>query len=620
MSVPFDKVVVIGLDGLEPVLVEEGLRAGALPHFARLVEQGGLARLATTTPAQTPVAWSSFATGTNPGGHGIFDFLRRDPRTYLPDNALCRHERRHPWSPPRAVNLRGGEPVWSVLGEAGAPSVVLRCPCTYPPGPTRGRLLSGMGVPDLRGGFGTSTYYTTDDGVTAGESERVIVVRPETDGTVRTHLVGPRHPRGGTDARLNLTLKPDPTSGRCFLECDDATPTELVLSPGAWSDWLRVRFKLGPFQTVHGMTRFFLARSGPERIALLASPINFDPAAPLFPISEPAQFANELAQGIGLFDTTGMVENHGGLNNGRLDEAAFLDQCEGAWKDREAMLLHELGRFDRGLLFCLFDTPDRIQHMFWRYREPDHPSRRSCPPSEDLRHVLEDAYRRADAVVGRVMQAIDDRTLLIVMSDHGFGSFQRGVDLNCWLWEQGLLALRDGKRPEAGAPDMLRGIDWSRTRAYALGLGGIHVNLRGREGEGTVAPEEAEALKASIAEALPKLVDPARGVAAVRRAESREALYHGPHVAEAPDLVVCFNNGYRVSWATAIGGIGASTLEDNTKAWSGDHIIAPELVPGVLLMNRPFRTDAPRIIDVAPTILGALGVPAGRLMEGRSLR
>src|SRR5438477_10101057 len=165
------------------------LARAELPNLAKIRAGGNYTRLKTTYPAQTPVAWSTFATGTNPGGHGIFDFLRRNPKTYLPDLALNRYEQKNPFLPPRAVNLRRGTPVWAVLKGAGRSSTVLRCPCTYPPDLLRGRMLSGMGVPDLRGGLGTSTFYTTNDADKARESENVVHLRPDTDGVFATHLI-----------------------------------------------------------------------------------------------------------------------------------------------------------------------------------------------------------------------------------------------------------------------------------------------------------------------------------------------------------------------------------------------------------------------------------------------
>jgi predicted AlkP superfamily phosphohydrolase/phosphomutase len=611
------KVIVIGLDGLEPTIVEWMLAAGELPNLDRLRAAGGFSCVATTTPAQTPVAWSSFATGTNPGGHGIFDFIRRDPQTYLPDLALNRYESRGAFLAPRPVNMRGGQPVWEVLSKAGITSTILRFPVTYPPDVFQGKMLSGMGVPDLRGGLGTPTFYTSANDGAPRESENLVRVCVGPGGTIETHLIGPRHPRDRSDVRLVLTVKTDHDSGRAIVY-SSGEPAALELRVGEWSDWLRVRFKVGMLQSVRGLVRFHLIRLQPT-FELHASPVNFDAEAPLFPISHPNDYAAQLARAIGAFHTTGMVEDHTGINNERIDEEAFLDQCDLAWREREAMMLHELESFDQGLFFCLFDTPDRVQHIFWRFRELGHPANRVREFLPEFARVIEDHYRRADEIVGKALQFADAETLVIVLSDHGFGSFRRGVNLNTLLFDAGLLALKDGARPGPHGRDFLLDVDWTRTSAYALGLGGIYLNLEGREGQGTVEPEAARELKTTIARLLAGLIDADRGKVAIRRVRTAESVYSGPFVAHAPDLLVDFAQGYRASWGTSLGAVPASHFEDNTRKWSGDHIIDPELVPGVLFMNHPFRADGASLIDLAPTILAALGVPRGSAMEGRSL-
>ena len=619
------KTIVIGLDGLEPAIVDSLLAGGQLPSMARIGQQGGLARLQTTSPAQTPVAWSTFATGRNPGGHGIFDFIRRDRRTYLPQLAFCRYEQNNPLLPPKAVNLRGGEPIWEHLGRRGIPSVVLRCPCTYPPDRVRGRLLSGMGVPDLRGGLGTSTLYLGANGNGDDAShgpprqqgeQNVLRVEPDENGTVRTALLGPLSPRDRRPVRFDVAIDLDSQAGTAVIRSSGA-PKALEIRQGRWSDWLRVKFKTGPLQSARGMVRFYLASLQP-RLELYASPVNFTPEAPLFPISSPPEYAGRLANEIGTFYTTGMVEDHDALKDGHVDEEAFLDQCEEAWRDREAMMLHELDRMDDGFFFCLFDTPDRVQHMFWRFREPDHPANRDGLRN-GFEHVVEEQYRRCDAVVAKALDYVDDETLLIVLSDHGFKSFRRGVHLNTWLHDRGYLALDEGVCPGEEAGDLFRHVDWPRTRAYALGLGGIYLNRAGREQQGAVPAEEATGVADALVDELAGLPDPRTGAPAVRSVVPRERVYRGPYVEEAPDLLVNFADGYRSSWKTALGGLGDGHFEDNTARWAGDHIIDPALVPGILLMNRPFGASAPRLEDLAPTILQSLGVPPAPEMEGENL-
>lgn len=613
------KVIVIGLDGFEPKIMESLLEAGELPNLAKLRARGGYSRVQTTYPAQTPVAWSTFATGVNPGGHGIFDFIRRDPKTYLPDLGLNRYEQKNAYLPPKAVNLRRGAPIWELLSAAGVSSTILRCPCCYPPDNIRGqklRMLAGMGVPDLRGGLGTSTFYTSVGDIVAQESEQVIGVRPDSEGAIRTHLVGPRNPKTRADFHFEITIHPEPAAKRAVIR-SEGQPKILEVREGEWSDWLKVKFKTGLLQSVRGVVRFYLVQTEPV-FELYASPINFDPDWPMFPISSPPEYAAELERELGTFYTTGMVEDHTGLSNGRFDEAAYLKQCDVALKERERMMLYELERIDEGLFFCLFDTPDRVQHMFWRFGEEGHPANRNGA-SPRLERVIEEQYRACDKVVGKAMEYADDETLFITLSDHGMNSFQRGMHINTWLHDQGLLAFRPGVTPGEEAGDFFRGVNWSRTKAYALGLGGVYLNLKGREEQGIVDASEAESLKASIVAAMTGLIDPERGEVAVRGVATREQVYSGPYASESPDLLVNFAAGYRVSWETALGGAPAGHFADNVKKWGGDHIIDPCLTPGVLLMNRPFRGEGARLLDMAPTILEALGLPKGQAMEGESL-
>jgi predicted AlkP superfamily phosphohydrolase/phosphomutase len=610
----YRKVVIVGLDGLEPTIVDSLLAAGELPHLAALRAQGGFSRVGTTTPAQTPVAWSTFATGVNPGRHGIFDFLRRNATTYLPELGLTRYEQKNAFVPPRAVNLRRGRTVWDYLSDAAIPSVILRCPCMYPPEPIKGRMLCGMGVPDVRGGLGTPTFFTTDAAARPRESENVVHLQG-TDSRYQAGLPGPHNPRKGKPITCDLAIDLHPERQSVTIS-SAGRPASLEVRMGQWSDWLHVPFKMGLLQSVRGMVRFRLVRLDPP-LELYASPVNFDPQAPPFPISAPDSYAADLERELGTYYTTGMVEDHTGLGNDRIDEAAFLDQCGDAFREREAMLLHELDRLQDGLLFCLFDTPDRIQHMFWRFREPDHPANQGRVHS-GYERAIEEHYRRSDETIGKVLAWTDDETLVVVLSDHGFGTFRRGVNLNTWLHAQGLLVLNNGTRPgESG--DFFDHVDWTRTRAYALGLGGIYLNRQGREQNGVVSAEESVALQKQIGEALAGLSDSQHNTVAVRRVRARDDVYHGEFGGEAPDLLVDFARGYRASWGTALGETPAEVFEDNTRAWGGDHIVDPELVPGVLFMNRPFHGDGARLLDLAPTILDAFGLPPEPTFEGKGL-
>jgi len=323
-----------------------------------------------------------------------------------------------------------------------------------------------------------------------------------------------------------------------------------------------------------------------------------------------------LAKAIGTYHTQGMPEDTWALNEGRLDDDAFLQQCEDIHREREAMLWHELERYNDGLFVLVFDTVDRIQHMFWRAIDTTHPL---YTPELGMRYgrVIEEWYQRMDRLVGRVLEKIDQETTLIVLSDHGFVSFRRAVHLNTWLREQGFLTLQDNRIEGRGYG---QDIDWSRTQAYALGIGGIYLNLRGREPQGTVEPgEAAQQVLGEISKRLLALQDEKTGQPVIRRVLQREAIYHGAETEHAPDVFLGFHAGYRASWQTAVGGVPNVVIEDNTKKWSGDHIVDPDLVPGVLFVNRPLSLQDPSLGDIAPTILKHIGAPIPTDMDGHSL-
>ncbi len=599
------RVVIVGLDGLDPARCRALIAAGRLPALARLAEEGMFRDLATTCPPISPVAWSSFMTGANPGKHGIFDFLGRDPRTYLPELSSARVETVR--GRPVFRGLRRSRPFWHVLGEHGVFSAILRVPLTFPPEPFEGLLLSGMCVPDLQGTQGTFTCFTDDPALAAGRSEGGQVIPLHfVDGCANGCLPGPPKPKQpGENIGAPLTIRIRPDGRRVRL---DISRQRLTLQPGRYSGWIRVRFRLGPWRAVNGICRFYLHSIRPFR--LYVTPVNIDPEKPALPISHPPLYAIYLAKLHGPFATLGLAEDTWARNAGVIDDRTFLEQVWSIHAEREAMFLDALRRTRRGLCVCVFDASDRIQHMFMR---PDGAKLEGLDQPPEA--VIEEMYARLDALVGAVRGELGPDDVLIVMSDHGFTRFRRGVNLNAWLRTQGWLASRPGR--EAAA--YLQGIDWTRTRAYTFGLSGIYLNRRGREAQGILNAAEAERAKQEIADRLRALVDPATGQRAVREVYDARQTYRGPYVEEGPDLIVGFEAGYRAAWEAAVGRADGDVFSDNTQPWSGDHCVDRALVPGVFFCNRALNAPAPlRIVDIAPTVLNLLGVPAPAYMDGRS--
>ena len=618
-----ERVIVIGFDGMDPQVAEELMAAGRLPHLSKLRAIGTYAALATSCPPLSPVAWSSFMTGVGPGRHGIFDFLHRDPQTYLPvlssahvrpiSRILALGPLHLPLGKPTLEMLRRSKPFWAVLGENGISSTVLRVPITFPAEPFSGLLLSGMCVPDLRGSQGSFTFFTSerqalDSNVTRQEPgpHRMLEGR---NGCLIGTLPGPS--RLGSQDPSELTLRLKPLDGAsAVLELDGQ---RTVLRRGEYSEWLPVSFRLAPGLRAAGICRFLLKQVAPET-QLYVSPINIDPARPALPIAHPPVYSVYLAKKHGRFGTLGLAEDTWALNEGVLDEAAFLRQCELFFKERRSILLDALANTRRGCLACVFDTTDRVQHMFWRYRELDHPGR-TGEETLEWQQAIPSAYEQADALVGEVLGQLSERDWLLVISDHGFKSFRRGVNLNAWLLQNGYLRLKPGA---TGNSEWLRDVDWAETRAYAMGLSGLYLNLRGREAHGIVAPDEAAALRAELAARLTGLPDD-DGRIAVARVLETAVVSPGPYLDRAPDLVVGYAPGYRISWEAAQGRVAGAVMSDNTRRWSGDHCFDPSQVPGVLFCNRPLAARAPRITDLAPTVLALFGLQAPAYMQGRSL-
>ncbi len=617
-----DRVVVLGLDGLDPELSERFMCAGLMPHFERLREDGTFMRLGTTYPAVSPVAWSSFQTGCNPGKHGIFDFLTPDRRTYmarLSSTDIHSSSRRItlgkfaiPLGRPTIRLLRRSRPFWSVLGDHGIFSTVLRVPITFPPEKFNGVMLSAMCVPDLRGTQGSFSFYTTRRDLVGEHTGGEVIAVENTNGTVRGELVGPENfmRRDPQPMRVPFTVKLYPDKQRATLKVDGQ---KIDLQRGEYSPWVKVRFRAGPTATVRGVCRFLVKEVSPE-FSLYVTPINIDPEKPALPISHPLVYSIYLAKMHGEYATLGLAEDTWALNERVIDESDFLEQTYSIHDERERMFFDALDRTRRGLCVCVFDATDRIQHMFTRYLDPEHPANRD-KDTEVHRDAIKKLYCKADELVGRVMERLDERPVLFVVSDHGFGQFARGINMNSWLLANGYLALKDGA---TSSGEWFEAVDWDRTRAYALGMAGIFVNLRGREFRGTVSPgEQRSRLVAEIIEKLRGLTDPERGCHAIKDAFDSHDVYHGPYVNDAPDVVVGYRRGYRASWDGVTGKVDDTVFEDNVKSWSGDHSVDPREVPGVLFCNKRLSFGKPpNIADVGPTVLRLFGVDVPRYMDG----
>jgi predicted AlkP superfamily phosphohydrolase/phosphomutase len=616
------RAVIVGFDGMDPQLAERFINEGKLPNLAKLRDHGTFKKLRTTYPAISPVAWSTFMTGVNPGKHNIYDFLGRDLNSYLPflSSAEIRAPKRSlkigkyviPLGKPTVKGMRHGTPFWHWLGKAGIFCSVIRVPVTFPPEKFDGVLLSGMCVPDLKGSQGTFCLCTTRkiEGKFREGGVHVPIARNGTGW--HSYLPGPEDPlQSGSGAELRAEFKIK-TEGENQARID-LDSESFNLKVGEYSGWIPVKFKAGLGFSARGICRFYLKELSPE-VEVYVTPVNIDPGRPDLPISHPLTYSIYLSKLFGPYATLGLAEDTWALNEKVLDDQAFLDQCYSNHEDRERMFFDALEKTRDGLCACVFDTTDRVQHMFWRYLEEDHPAARGVP-KEQRPNVIEELYTRMDTLIGRVTEQIDNATLLLVISDHGFKSFTRGVNLNAWLRQNGYLALKSGKT-ESG--DWFEDVDWSRTRAYTMGLNGLYLNVKGREREGIVSPgAETDALKDELRRKLDGLVDPDSGRAGITGVFDCDSTYAGPYVDNAPDLIIGYGDGFRASWDSVMGKVTSRIFEDNIKAWSGDHCVDPRLVPGVLFSNYKIGDEKPAIVDVAPTMLKLFGLRIPAHIDGK---
>ncbi|MHC5209129.1 MAG: alkaline phosphatase family protein [Planctomycetota bacterium] len=621
------RVVVLGLDGMDPGLATRFMQEGKLPNFKRLAEKGVFRPLQTSYPSMSPVAWSSFTTGVDPSRHNIYDFLTRDPCTYMPmlsstdignaKKVLNIGKYVVPLEKPKIKLLQKSQAFWKLLGKKHIFSIIQRVPITFPPVKFNGLLLSGMCVPDLRGSQGTFGFFSTksDDGHAAFTGGEQTVLRRK-GNVIRSRIMGPANSmvKGNPDMTLPFTLTIDEDEQGGTFEIDGCDAFHIGLRE--YSEWIELTFKAAVGVKVRGIARFYITSLTPD-VNVYMTPIHIDPENPAMPISHPSVYAIYLAKKQGKYATLGLAEDTWALNERVIDEQAFYEQAMLICDERETMFLDAIKRVKRGLVTCVFDTTDRVQHMFYRYLDPTHPSN-AGKDTEEHKLAIETVYRKMDDMLGRLSDQVDDpQTAFIVMSDHGFTNFRRGVNLNAWLHEQGYLHLKDGKTTSG---DWFEAVDWSRTKAFSLGLTGMFINRKGREASGIVTEgEEYDALKAELIAGLKDLRDPQTGEKCILDVFAAADFFSGPYRMDAPDLIIGYDGGYRNSWDCATGAVPAEVFSDNTKSWSGDHCVDPRIVPGVFFSNLPIKTETPNILDIAPSVMALFGQEPAKYMQGKPL-
>lgn len=634
------RLVIIGFDGMDPRLAQRFMDEGRMPNMKALAEEGGFSPLQTAYPSMSPVAWSSFSTGVDASRHNIFDFITRDPCTYLPilssteiysaEKALLKIGKLEMMKRPSSSIrlLRKGNPWWKTLGDKKIFSNIIRVPITFPPEEFHGVCLSGMCVPDLKGTQGSFTFWTSDQGLTGPDAGGDVLLVGRSGNVLRCPITGPPDPSQATATPMRVPMKVEVLEENAKLRVTIGAKGEeqtFDLGVKEYSEWITIEFKAAKGRAkVTGIARLYCMGTEPE-FGLYMTPIQIDPANPAMPIAHPTVYSIYLAKKHGPFSTLGLAEDTWALNERVIDEEAFWKQALNIWGERRLQLFDALKTTPKGSIVCVFDGTDRVSHMFHRYLDEDHPANEG-KDTEWGKDKVAEIYSIADDLVAEVRKKLNPKKdRLMIISDHGFCQFKRGVNLNAWLRDNGYLVLKDDAPVDEASGkqtsrDWLLDVDWSKTKAFSLGLTGMFINRTARERDGIVAEgAELEALKAEIVGKLSKLVDPKSGEEIFKEVFDAAQIFTGPYVFQAPDLFMGYKRGYRNSWDCATGACPVEVFSDNTKSWSGDHCIDPREVPGVIFSDKPLNTDTPNLMDLGPTALRLFDTPIPPYMQGQPL-
>ena len=490
------------------------------------------------------------------------------------------------------------EPFWRTTSKEGLPTTIIRWPNAFPPEKINGNMLSGEGVPDIKGFMSGYTLYTEkkQDKKEIKSSNKIIQVK-KNNNLIETELSGPKTKKAGDIIDIKTPMKIILSENSASLIINDK---KHKIEVNKWSDFIKVKFKIGVFKEVDAIFKAYLVSIEPFEMFLTS--IQIDPENPIVKISYPNEYSKDLAEDIGTYYTLGMPEETDAYIDGKLSEKAFLGQVNEIEKQRDKMFWKEFNEFknkETGVYAFVYDSSDRLQHLFW---------------DEEINEVIENYYTKKDAFIAELLGKLDNDTLLIIISDHGFTSFERSVSINTWLVENDFMKLTKELDNEG---TLFQYVDWENTKAYSLGFNSIYINVKGREGKGIV--EYKEEIVNEIIGKLENLVDKKTGKKVINKAYKREEIYNGDYVENAPDIIIGFNPGYRMSWQTAAGGFTKEVLNDNLKKWAADHLVDPKFVPGVLFSNIKINKKEASQMDVAPTILDALGIEIPEGIDGKSL-
>jgi predicted AlkP superfamily phosphohydrolase/phosphomutase len=556
------KTLILGFDSFDPAVFEEMAGKNQLPNFEKFIQNGGYSKLEVCSPPQTEVSWTSIATGTDPGGHGIFDFVHRDPATYTPYVSILPMRKSalgEQFVPPYTAKT-----FFEEAADLGYPATALWWPAMFPARPdVPVNTLPGLGTPDIRGQLGVGTLFSTEE--EGRKKTAVVKLAPAGKGRFTAFLSGPQTQSRSGPQTISLPLTLDVIDEKTVRLLIDKQQVDLRL--GEWSDIVELRFKAGMLLNIHAITRF-IATSLRGVVRVYSLPLQIHPLHSTWHYASSNSFSKKLWKDVGPYLTLGWPQDTTGLEEGCISDDQFLDLCQKIFDRRIQILSYLLNDFREGVLASIFDDLDRIQHMFFHNRM-------------DIVHGW---YKLLDQFVGEVnkkLEAWNGKYRYLILSDHGFSNFKNKVHLNRWLVDNNLLYMKNGNED-------LKGVEWAKTKAYAVGLNSLYLNVSGREGQGIVAANELEGMLTSIKEKLLDWKDD-NGNPVVQNVRLKHEVYSGPYIRFGPDLVVGYAAGYRASAETGLGKVPAISMEPNTDHWGADHCMDADVVPGTIFANRDLR-------------------------------
>jgi predicted AlkP superfamily phosphohydrolase/phosphomutase len=621
----FKRIIIIGFDGMDYHLLKTFMKQGEpFPNFKKLEKNGTFAPLFSTEPPVSPVAWSTFSTGVNPGKHNIFDFLTTDRKTYMPKLACSNiipgkktlkfGKYTIPISKPKIELMRKSKSFWKIVSDRGIFSSVLRVPFTFPPEKFYGLMLSGLGTPDLRGSQGSFSFYSDKEKASFDVSEGIMEeITKISESQYQGYLKGPGNPfrKGNPPIKVKFNLSIDKEKKSALFQIGKEV---ISLEIGKLSPWVKVDFKAGLIK-ISGLIQLVL--EGIDPIQLYISPIHIDPEKPSMPISHPKILSVYLSKLLGSYATLGMAEDTSAVNEQLLSEEALLDQIYTYQKERETILFDILKKYKKGLVVQVFEATDRVQHMFWNYLKDPGASSKKATPNKKLKEAVLDSYKAMDDFLGKLLPKLEKSDLLMIVSDHGFNTVNREFHLNSWLLKEGYLVLKEGKTTSG---KWYADVDWSKTKAYGQGLNGLFLNMKGREKHGTVSNgQEADNLKNELKEKLLNTIDIETKEKVMKAVYKREEIYKGPYTKNAADIVLGYNIGYKLAWESAVNYVGGDIFSNNKKKWSGDHCFTSQQIPGIFFCNKKAKEQNPTLADISPTVLKAFGINPPSFIDGKDL-